>query len=133
MGGFKLFGVIKETGVDDSGLMEFYDKYYKYSLYRDQDLIFYNAFGKNSIFKGFSWNPFQTYNLVKDMNNRVKEKKIDGNLIGEGLKTGGVFIFGKDGSPKYAYPEITGTPINEDEFLMAVRAVREGRDAPTST
>lgn len=62
----------------------------------------------------------------------MEKKKIDGNLKGEGLKTGGVFIFGKDGRPKYAYPEETGIPIKEDDFLKAVCAVRKGLDSSTS-
>lgn len=123
--GFQLFGVVKETGVDDEGLKEFHNTYYPYPLYRDESLTFYESLGKNSIFKNLSWNPFEIYKDAMAVGERMKEKNIEGNFIGEGLKTGGIFIFGKDGTPKYAYPEDTGTPIVEEDVLMAVREVRE--------
>ena len=58
------------------------------------------------------------------MNDRMTSKKLKGNLIGEGLKTGGIIIFGKDGQPKYAYPEITGQELNVKDLLCAIQSVR---------
>jgi len=122
--GFNLFGIIKETGVDDLGLEEFHSQYFPFPLYLDEELKFYEAFGKGSIFSGLSWNPLTIYRSMKEVGKRLKEKEIEGNLKGEGLTTGGFLIFGSDGEPKYMYPEETGIPIDEDIFLQAVKDVR---------
>jgi len=124
--GFNLFGIIKETAVDDAGLEEFHSQYFPFPLYLDEELKFYEAFGKNTIFGGMSWNPFRLYRSMKDIGKRLAEKKIEGNMKGEGMKTGGLVIFNADGEPKYMYNEETGVPIDEDIFLQAVNQVRGG-------
>jgi len=47
---FGLFAVVKETGVDDAGLLEFYEKYYSYPTYRDADWSFYTALGNKKLY-----------------------------------------------------------------------------------
>jgi hypothetical protein len=125
LAGFGLFGVLKETGVDDKGLIEFAD-FYPYPLYRDTDLSFYKALGDRKL--SLPWNPFQLMSgmvsLVK-INGRLKEKKIEGNLAGEGIKQGGVIIFDKEGTPKYAYYEKTGQELPLYDILAAVQAVKD--------
>jgi len=133
--GFELFGIVKETGVDDAGLTAFYKDHYPYPMYRDENLDFYNAFGSNKkITDSMSWstilNPYAIYKGVKQMNTRMTTKKLEGNLIGEGLKTGGIIIFGNDQLPKYCYPEITGSELNIDDILAAVQDVRTNSSEP---
>lgn len=129
--GFELFGIVKETGVDDAGLTEFYKDYYPFPLYRDENLDFYRSFGESKkITDEMSWtmllNPFKIYSSVKNLGNRMKSKGIEGNMIGEGLKTGGIIIFDTNGQPKYCYPEITGSELVVDDLLAAVQSVRDG-------
>ena len=69
-------------------------------------------------------NPFKAYQGIQKMNDRMTSKKLKGNLIGEGFKTGGIIIFGTDGQPKYAYPEITGQELNVKDLLCAIQSVR---------
>lgn len=127
--GFQLFGVVKETGVDDEGLRVFQKDHFSQPLYRDQNLDFYRAFGDGKITDHLSWwsilNPYRIYKGMKKMNKRMASKNLSGNLVGEGLKTGGIVIFGSDGEPKYAYPEITGSALEVDDLMAAVRDVRE--------
>jgi hypothetical protein len=123
--GFGLFGVIKETGVDDVGLLEFAQQFFTESLYRDTELLFYRALGdrKLSIVRliaGMIWNGPET----KAMKKRLKDKEIEGNLVGEGIKQGGIIIFDKEGDPKYAYLEETGKDIDVVDLVSAVQAVR---------
>ena len=83
--GYKLFGVIKEIGVDDEGLIEFHMEHYTFPLLKDDGLVFYNDFfGKRKV-KLTTMNPLRLYKGYKDMNRRLKEKKLEGNLAGEGM------------------------------------------------
>lgn len=85
MSGYTLFGTVKEIGVDDTGLMEFYNEHFTYPLFKDDGLVFYNDFfGKRKI-KLTTYNPMKLYRGYKDMNKRLKEKKLEGNLTGEGM------------------------------------------------
>ena len=111
---------------DDEGLRKF-KEHFDYPLYRDENLDFYRAFGDKKITEDISlWsllNPFKLYRGVKDMGKRMKEKGLEGNLVGEGLKKGGIIVFGSDGEPKYAYPEITGEALEIDDILAALKDV----------
>lgn len=125
LAGFGLWGVLKETGVDDKGLVEFFAEYYPYPLYRDENLGFYKALGDRKL--SLPWNPFQWLSGIVSLiniNGRLKEKNIQGNLAGEGIKQGGVIIFDKEGIPKYAYYEKTGQELPLYDILAAVQAVR---------
>lgn len=85
MSGYKLFGTVKEIGVDDTGLMKFYHDHFTYPLFKDDGLVFYNDFfGKRKI-KLTTYNPMKLYKGYKDMTKRLKEKKLEGNLTGEGM------------------------------------------------
>jgi len=126
--GFELFGLVKETGVDDQGLTEFYKDSFNFPLYKDEALVFYNEFYGMRKLKLTTWNPLRLYRGYKDMSKRLKEKTLEGNLVGEGLVQGGIIIFGKDGKPKYAYEEETGSEIPVDDIVAALNAVKSGKD-----
>jgi len=124
---FGLFGVVKETGVDDEGLRAFQKDHFSYPLYRDLNLDFYRAFGDGKITNHLSWwtilNPYRIYKGMKAVSKRMKSKNLEGNMIGEGLKTGGIIVFGSDGEPKYAYTEITGSALEIDDIVAALKDV----------
>lgn len=107
--------------------MRKFKEHFDYPLYRDENLDFYRAFGDKKITEDISlWsllNPFKLYRGMKDMGKRMKEKGLEGNLVGEGLKKGGIIVFGSDGEPKYAYPEITGEALEIDDILTALKEV----------
>jgi len=128
--GFGLFGIVKETGVDDEGLAEFYWESYPYTLYKDEEMVFYNDFFGGRKLGLSTWNPFSLYSGYKKMTKRLEEKNLSGNLKGEGLLQGGIIIFGKDGKPAYAYQEETGSDIPVDEFLSAISAVKNESKTP---
>lgn len=122
-----MFGVVKETGVDDEGLRAFQNDHYSFPLYRDENLDFYRAFGDGKITDSMSYwtllNPYKLYKGMKEMGKRMESKNLEGNMVGEGLKTGGIIVFGSDGKPKYAYKEITGSPLETDDIVAALRDV----------
>lgn len=62
------------------------------------------------------------------MGERLKEKEIEGNMVGEGLTLGGIVLFDKKGVAKFAYVEETGNDLPVQALLIAATAVKEGRD-----
>jgi len=122
-----MFGVVKETGVDDEGLRVFQKDHFAYPLYRDENLNFYRAFGDKTMTDNISLcsllNPFKVYKTLKEMKNRTNKKGLEGNLKGEGFKLGGIIVFGSDGEPKYAYPEIVGSELETDDIMAALKDV----------
>ena len=122
--GFELFGIVKEVGVDDEGLSAFYNDHFTYPLYKDDGLVFYNDFfGKRKI-KLTTYNPFRLYRGYKDMTNRLKEKELEGNMVGEGLVQGGLIIFDTNGKAVYAYEEEIGSELKMEDIVAAVKAVQ---------
>jgi hypothetical protein len=67
---------------------------------------------------------------MKKLGKRMEEKKIVGNMKGEGVTTGGFLIFGSDGDPKYMFKEEPGVPMEEAVFVEAAKVVREGQSSP---
>jgi len=126
LAGFGLFGIVKETGVDDQGLFDF-TSFFSFPLYKDVNLDYYKALGNRKL--SLPWNPWtllKGFFYVRGIGKRLKTKNIEGNLIGEGLTKGGVIIFGKDKKAKYAYAEETGEEIPLEDILAAVEAVKRG-------
>ena len=60
---------------------------------------------------------------MKAIGRRLKSKNLEGNMVGEGLTLGGIIVFGSDGEPKYAYPEVTGSELEIDDILAALKDV----------
>jgi AhpC/TSA antioxidant enzyme len=130
--GFGLFGVIKET-VDEEGLIEF-SEVFPEKLYKDTDLVFYKALGERrlsivTMLSSFLYSFLFKRSEWKAFGKRLEDKKLKGNLKGEGLLQGGVIVFDKSGIPLYAYIEDLGTDLPVSELVAAVNAVREAEFA----
>jgi hypothetical protein len=87
---------------DDTGLKIFHDEYFPFPLYKDINLNFYFALGNGSIMDHISYNPFKIWRGLKKLGKRLRKKGLDGNYVGDGVKTGGIIIFGSDGVSKAA-------------------------------
>jgi hypothetical protein len=125
---FGFWGIVKETGVDDEGLLEFYKDYFTFPLYRDEKLLTYAALGNRWISLK-SWNPIKIWSDYRSIVQRTEPKNIKGNLAGEGLVQGGVFVFDSAGVLKYAYEEDTGFALEMEDLKAALDNVR----VPTKT
>jgi len=125
---FNMWGVVKETGVDDEGLSKFYNDYFTFPLFKDEGLVLYNEFfGKRKIALT-TYNPFKLYRGYKEMTNRVNGKSLDGNMIGEGLIQGGIVIFDNKGNARYAYEEIIGDELVIDDIVAALEDVANDKN-----
>ena len=57
------------------------------------------------------------------MGARLKEKEVEGNMVGEGLVLGGVLVVDKAGSIQYMYKEETGSEVPVEEIKTALGAL----------
>ena len=119
---FHLFGIVKEVGVDDVGLMEFNEQYFHHlPIYHDMQNAIYTAFGKRTIFKVRTWNPISLYRGFVNIGQRITQQNITGNYKGEGIVQGGILIFDPSGTLRYSINEEIGTPFDTDVIVAALR------------
>eukprot|EP00985_Skeletonema_marinoi_P008152 scaffold3626_cov120-Skeletonema_marinoi.AAC.4 len=120
---FNMWGVVKETGVDDEGLSKFYNDYFTFPMFKDEGLVLYNDFfGKRKIALT-TYNPFKLYKGYTEMTKRLNGKSLDGNMTGEGMIQGGIVIFDNQGNARYAYEEIIGDELVIDDIVAALEDV----------
>jgi AhpC/TSA antioxidant enzyme len=114
-----LWGIVKETGVDDAGLLDFYEKYFRFPLYKDAKWMVYKAMGNRKI---------TMKSLMAGLlrsRGRYKKKNIDQTTKGEGWLQGGLLIFDKNGVLRFGSEEHFGHEINIDELTAAIQQCRD--------
>jgi hypothetical protein len=125
--GFEIFGVVKETGVDDEGLAEFSQSYFgKYPLYCDKSYRFYQALGNRKAVELPSLWTLVTSFL--EAWGRVGKKGIQWNTKGEGIVKGGIILFDTKGNPRYAYQEEMGVDLPVEDIVLALEVMRREVD-----
>lgn len=123
--GFKIFGIVKETGVDDQGLAAFQKQYFDYPLYCDKSYTFYHALGDRKLGMKSLFQPRSLASFVCDTWSQMTSKQTEGNSgKGEGLVQGGIIFFGADGKAKCAYEEDTGVDLRVADIITAVNVIR---------
>lgn len=126
MKGVGLFGTVKEVGVDDEGLTAFFEDHFTYPLYKDDGLVFYNDFFGQRSLKLTTYNPIRLFRGFRKMGRRLKEKGLEGNMVGEGLVQGGIIIFDTDRNARFAYEEETGKELNIEDIVASLKALESG-------
>jgi hypothetical protein len=113
-----LVGVVKETGVDDAALVDFYEKYFKKNkLYKDPKWQIYNCMGARKL------SVMRLLTQAARLSCRYRKKNIVNIPFGGDIFTkGGVLIFDKYGTLRYAYLESYGDVLPEEEIKAAIRA-----------
>ena len=126
-GRIALLATVKETGADDKDILDFYEKYFHHSIYKDPTWGIYKAMGARKIsglglFKGLM-NSFHRY----------KQKKIDYSLgKSDGWMQGGLLVFDKDGHLRYAYEENFGDELDLELLAAAVAEARSDTSGSSS-
>jgi hypothetical protein len=122
-----LAATVKETGVDDQGLLEFYrDYFHSFPIYMDEKWQLYKAMGGRklgilTILKG-----------ILGARKRFKQKNIKssaGNSKSEGWMAGGVLVFDKQGELIYVHEEQVGKPFDMDQLKLAIVEARRSNQA----
>ena len=112
------------SGVDDEALLDFYQQYYRFPLFKDEDWKIYNAMGgrKLSFFKALS--------LVPRLEARYKKKGIPNIPFGGDIWTqGGIMIFDREGNLRHTHYEKYGEELDIAEIRHAIREARKPIDA----
>ena len=123
-----LVGVIKEVAptkqaeTDEKlGVGEFQKMYFNgRKMYLDEDRAFYKFIGNRKITDSFKLTtllrPWKIYGEFKAMGRRMKSKKIEGNMVGDGIVQGGLLVVSNDNKVLYKYEEKTGSEVPLDDF-----------------
>ena len=134
LGKANVIGVIKEVAPcttaktdEELGVQEFQDQYWPFPLYLDEDKEFYTSLGSRTFsdLPG-TWNPFEFWRGLKSIGERIKEKNLDGNMRGEGLVLGGIFVIDPKKQSVEVFPESTGKEIPTADIAEAVKKVKSG-------
>jgi len=112
-------GAIKEIDVDNEALIEFYDEYFHFPIYKDAKWDIFKAMGGRRI---PLWKLLSTF---PKMNKRYKQNNIKNVPFGGDIWTqGGVLIFDRKGRVRHVYYENYGEELNLDELRQAIQAIR---------
>jgi hypothetical protein len=127
VGSINLFGIIKEVDADPSGVIKFSEKYFNGNeIFIDQEKLFYKELGSQKLSIP-SWNPITLYKQYQALKERMKLKKIGGNLVGEGILKGGLFVISPTEGVVFRHQEETGTPMPYAEIEQVVaKLLHEG-------
>ncbi|GAX27666.1 prostamide/prostaglandin F2alpha synthase [Fistulifera solaris] len=128
-----VLGVVKEIGVDDAGLKSFHKDYFNsWPIYLDEDLQLYKAMGNRSIFKIKTI--FKLLSNMRKLSKRMSQKKIEGNMVGEGTIQGGILIFDGKGDLVHVQLEDITKELNMSEIAdILEKIVGEDGGIPAET
>jgi peroxiredoxin len=118
------WAVVKEIDVDNDGLLNLYQKHFKFPFFLDEKRALYGALGQRRISLS------QTVNLLfglrrMRLKKRCKDKGIEGNVLGKGasMVLGGVIVFDRRGNIRYAYQDQFSIELPVDEIKAAISQV----------
>ena len=113
-----MWAIVKETGVDDEGLLNFAAHYFPFPVFKDKKWLVYKAMGNRRI---------SLWGLITGLfksSSRIRKKNISTTLAGEGWIQGGVLIFNGKNHLVYALEESFGNELNADDIKLAIEAAR---------
>ena len=107
------------SGVDDAALLDFYQQYYRFPLFKDADWKIYKAMGGRKI------SFWKAITSIPRLEARYKKKGIPNIPFGGDIWTqGGVLIFDREGNLRHTIYEIYGEELNMDEIRDAIQDAR---------
>lgn len=114
---------VKETGVDDQGLLDFYQDYFNsYPIYKDEKWQLYKAMG------GKTLTYYKLFKGILGSYKRLKAKKIpaskDNGKSKVAWMTGGVLVFDRAGELVYVMEEKTGEEFDMEQIELAIQEAR---------
>jgi len=117
--GVSLWAIVKETGVEEQGILEFYEDHFHYPIYKDAKWLTYRAMGDRRI------TPTKLLKRAFKAYGRWKKKGIPNRIKGGDIWVqGGVLLFDRKRRLRYAYEEEYGKEFEMDDIRRAIKAIR---------
>lgn len=120
MGDVAFCGAIKHgQGVDDRALLDFYQQYFRFPLFKDSQWKIFEAMGgrKISLWKALT--------SIPRLERRYKSRNVPNIPFGGDIWTqGGVLVFDKDGNLRHTYYEVYGEELDTEVLRKAIREAR---------
>jgi len=127
-GATRIVAVVKEDIATE--VADFRKGYWSGEVFLDPEKKFFTALGggvQNQPYTGASFlaayaNPFSKARMKKSLD-RATTKGFEGNLVGEGLVTGGVYVIRQDGKAAYSFlEEDVGDHAPLDDVIEGIKA-----------
>mmetsp|Transcript_54386 Transcript_54386/g.170926 ORF Transcript_54386/g.170926 Transcript_54386/m.170926 type:complete len:157 (-) Transcript_54386:58-528(-) len=120
-----------DAGPKGLGLGEFQSKYFDgRPVYWDEEQLFVKEMGDRKIqfrFKNPWWKPWAIWGEIQEGLKKLKDKGVEGNLVGDGLTQGGVLCIGPgDQGVTYAHFEENDPDIGmpADDIVKGVESFK---------
>jgi hypothetical protein len=117
--GVSFWGIVKETGIEEEGIITFYKEFFHFPLYKDEKWRTYKAMGDRKL------SPLKAIKRAFEARSRWTRKGITNQFkAGDIWLQGGILIF-KNGVLRYAYEEDFGRELNLSEIQATIQVLRE--------
>lgn len=118
-GNVSVVAAVKETGVDDESLIEFYQKYFRHPIYKDEKWKVFHAMG------GRKLSMFTVLRRAGGLFKRARSKGIKSTVRkGDFWTKGGVMVFDKRGELKYTQHEKFGVEFDMASIRNAIQQLQ---------
>lgn len=114
-----LVRIIKEAGDDNANVLEFYENYFNYPLYKDDKWHVYKAMGGRTLTMDTLKAGVQKY--MPRYKSKGIPMRFDG---GDRFMMGGILIFDRKGNLCFSYNEVYGEELDIEVIEQAIAEVR---------
>lgn len=129
-GASRVVALVKETVGTE--VEEFHKNFWPGEILVDKEIQFYKALGGGEPHKPFSGvcaflamlaNPWST-SRTKQHLQKMKEKGVANNMVGEGFVTGGCYVIRPDGTPAFSFlEEEIGDHAEVTQIIAALKGI----------
>ena len=117
-----LWAIVKETGIEEQGILTFFSDYFHYPIYKDEKWKTYKAMGERTL------TSFKILKRCLAARGRWAEKGLINRLKGGDIWVqGGILLF-KRGRLRYAYEEEYGKELAVSDIRQAIKALQTEED-----
>lgn len=120
------WSIVKETGVEEQGILTFFQDYFRFPMYKDEKWLTYKAMGDRKL------TPMKLLKRFLSAKGRWEKKGIPNRLKGGDLWVqGGVLIYQKS-KLRYAYEEKYAKELNIGDIRAAIMSLQQEDDMTCS-